>query len=168
MTLCAQILLGSMAAIGALSLAACKNDNEPVTPDSALTSEPEPADLEPVDPSLQPHAATTPPPPTPPAVAVVEPAPRELDPQTDPEEVDGWRPQWWIEDPMKTQQHAVACSFATDAELAKARATAVDSARGKLAQFLARNPGVTEMKTDAVRLPTGQYRAFVLIQTPLK
>lgn len=95
-------------------------------------------------------------------------APHQLDPQTDPEEVEGWRPQWWLEDPMKTQQHAVACAYATDPELSKARTLAVDHARQRLAQTLGREARATEMKTDALKLPSGEYRAFVLIQTQLK
>lgn len=128
------------------------------------------------EPQSPPPAPETPAPPTPtPGTvppAAVEPAapeapPRELA-ETDPEEIEGWRPAWWLEEPLKAQQRAMACAMGTNPELAVARSAAVDSARLRLTQFLGYQPGATEMKTDAVRLPTGQYRAFVLVQTTTK
>jgi len=150
-----------------------------VVPNTALTHEDEHAVLPPSDPSLTPPPApvaskSEPGSDKPPHEAATreptprEPAPREFAAETDVDEIEGWRPQWWLEDPMKTQQHAIACAYATDTELAKARATAVDYARQRLTQFLGRAPGATEMKTDALRTPTGEYRAFVLIRSTLK
>jgi hypothetical protein len=104
-----------------------------------------------------------------PSQAQADAPPREFDPKTtDADEINGWRPQWWIEDPMKNSEAAIACGLADNAELAKARATAVEVARYRMAQMLGRDPRKVEMKTDALRLPAGQYRAFVLIKAPLK
>jgi hypothetical protein len=142
-------------------LSGCKNDK--AEPHSNVT-----------DPAPEPQTPPAPAAPAPSAVApaAVEPAtpeapPRELA-ETDPEEIEGWRPAWWLEEPLKAQQRAMACAMGTNPELAVARSAAVDSARLRLTRFLGYQPGATEMKTDAVRLPTGQYRAFVLVQTTIK
>ena len=124
-------------------------------PPPAKTEAPNPASKPP--PSEAPLLGTTEKPVEP---AVAQPPQPTVDPQT-------WRPQWWIAAPTRGTGVVSAAAFADAASVLDARKAAVDAGRAALTGALNAEPtGLTIARYASLRLPSGAYRAFVLVTSP--
>ena len=128
---------------------------------------PRPAASQPQPPAKTeaPKPASAPPPAQSPLLGTTEkPAEPAPQPPVDPQ---AWRPQWWITAPTSAAGVVSAAAFADAASVLDARRAAVDAAHAGLASAINAEPArLTIARYTSLRLPSGSYRAFVLVTSP--
>ncbi|MCC6661203.1 MAG: hypothetical protein IT437_09990 [Phycisphaerales bacterium] len=138
-----------------LVLAACTGPGPAPSRPAASRPAPPPARAE------APAPAPIAPPTKPPLLGTNEEPPR---PPSDPLT---WRPQWWIAAPARDAGVVSASAFADAPTVLEARKAAVASGRAALKPELGAEPAsLTIARYTSVRLPSGAYRAYVLVTSP--
>lgn len=84
---------------------------------------------------------------------------KEPAPVADP--MEAFRPEWWIDEPVRDGATLSVAAFAEDPDLARARTQAVSAASMKFKEVAGIDPANALTKTDSVSLQNGLFRAFV-------
>lgn len=79
--------------------------------------------------------------------------------------LERWRPEWWGDVALRDDGLTTVWAMAEDADLLAARARAVAVAEAKVASEAGRPGRTIGMLTDSVRLESGQFRAFVRLES---
>lgn len=72
-----------------------------------------------------------------------------------------FRPEWWIDEPVRDGGTLSVAAYAEDPDLARARTQAVSAASTKFREVSGVEPAHALTKTDSVVLQNGMFRAFV-------